>query len=206
MSEETARVIIVAGGFVGLLVWLVALSLYRRMSATGDPEFLEARMPGRTPAEAISAVIDQVKQYAAMAKFTRPTPTSFSIEQGGVQMHFAAERAGGETRLVAGLDDARLTRRFQWGMGLLVLLVMPAVIVGLPVALWVWAAPNAQQDVRRQTLQIVQMVHVLWPPFLVYFVWWQIRKRMQAMASNLLVLADGESTTASAVNPGGFAR
>lgn len=193
MTEQTAKIVIVAGGFVGLLVWLVALAFYRRMAAAEETEYFEQEFPGRSPEEVIAAIVDQVKRYANMAKFSRPSPTSFSIHQFGVQAHFAAERAGGApTRLVAGLDDAQLRRKFLAGMGLLVLVVMPAVIGGLCVGLWIWVAPSPQQNIRWQAVQIVQMVHVLWPPFLVYFIWQSMRKRASMTISNMLVLLQSD--------------
>ena len=73
-------------------------------------------------------------------------------------------------------------------MGLLVLLIMPMVIFGLCTALWVWAAPVAGRWPQRQTWQIVQMIHVLWPPFLIYYQWRQLRGRVRAMVTNLFVL------------------
>jgi hypothetical protein len=56
--------------------------------------------------------------------------------------------------------------------------------------LWYLAAPSATPGIRWQCVQVVQMVHVLWPPFVLYFVWKKQREMAVAAASNLLVRAE----------------
>jgi hypothetical protein len=93
--------------------------------------------------------------------------------------------------LVAEVDDAKLRRKMQLVLAILLLVAMPIVIGGVAAVLWLFAAPSLNPGVRWQVVQIVQIVHVLWPPFLVYFYLWK-KQRAQAIdaASNLIVLAE----------------
>jgi hypothetical protein len=72
-----------------------------------------------------------------------------------------------------------------------VVLLMPATIVGVAAALWHFAAPSPAPAARWQAVQVVQMAHVLWPPFLIYGLWSKQRSMARDAASNLLVLAAG---------------
>ena len=91
--------------------------------------------------------------------------------------------------LTAELDDSALRRIMQRWLALLVVFLMPVAIVGLSAALWHFAAPNPAQSVRTQSVQIVQLIHVLWPPFLCYGIWHRERAKARDAISNLLVLA-----------------
>jgi hypothetical protein len=190
MDEQTAKIIIVAGFAVGFVVWLAALQLYRRMADAPHVERLEAKLSGVSPAEAIRSMVDGALPAGGQAKLSRPRENALHISQSGVEMDLTASHAGGQTLVVAEIDDSTLRRRFQIPLAILVTLVMPLVVAGVPVALWYFAAPDARPPVRWQCLQVLQISHVLWPPFLVYFQWKRQRELALNGAANLLVRAE----------------
>ena len=49
-------------------------------------------------------------------------------------------------------------------------------VIGVPVALWLLVVHHANAKVRWQTIQAVQMVHGVWPPFLVGFLAGRLRR------------------------------
>ncbi len=48
--------------------------------------------------------------------------------------------------------------------------------IGVPVFIWMYVVHNANEDVRWQTFQTLQMVHGVWPPFLVGFLGGKLRR------------------------------
>ena len=69
------------------------------------------------------------------------------------------------------------------------LILMPIVIGGVVAALWHLVAPSEKDPVRWQAVQVVQIVHVLWPPFLIYFIWKRLHVQAGNAAANLTTLA-----------------
>ncbi len=198
MEEQIAKAIIAAGFVVGLLVWLAALRLYRRMADHPRVERVEMTFAGKSPAEAIRAILAAAMPMLGMARLSRPTEHALVVSNAGVEARINAERTGGRTLVTAEIDDTALTRRVQTIMAILVVLVMPVVVAGVPALLWYFAAPNDSPNIRWQCVQVVQIVHVLWPPFLVYFLWKKPRDMIAAAISNLLVRADASAPSAEA--------
>jgi hypothetical protein len=190
MDESVAKTIIAAAGAVALIIWLAALRLYRRMAEMPRVERLEARISGKSPAEVIKSLVEGAAPAGGMTRLSRPSEHALVISQLAVEARIATTRAGGQTLVTADIDDSSLRRKFQIAMAILVVVIMPAVIVGVTAALWYLAAPSAVAAVRWQSLQVLQMSHALWPPFLVYFVWKKQREMVASMISNLLVRAE----------------
>ena len=104
-------------------------------------------------------------------------------------LELEASRQGSDTRLAATVDDGALTHRFRIGLGAFVLIVMPIVIGGVVAALWHLVAPSEKPPIRWQAVQVVQIVHVLWPPFLIYFLWRRLHTQAGNAAANLTTMA-----------------
>ncbi len=189
MDEQIAKLIIGAGATVGVVVWLLALRLYRKMADTPAVEVFETPVPGKTPAEAMKAVLGSSRQLAGDSQLERPGDLEFEITQFRCHSRIVAHRAGGQTMLTAELDDSKLRRTMQRWFALFVVFLMPVTIVGVAAALWNFAAPSAAPGIRTQSVQIVQMVHVLWPPFLFYGLRKTQRTTARNALSNLLILA-----------------
>jgi hypothetical protein len=190
MDEQSAKLVIAVGAAVGVVVWLVAMRLYRKMADAPAVELLEAPIRGKSPEQVVKSVVEGAGRLAQAVRLSWLEGRVLQITQLGVDTRIHAHRAGGETVLVAEVDDAKLRRKMLRAQAVLVVLVMPVVIVGAATALWHFAAPNPSFAVRGQCFQIVQIVHVLWPPFLVYFLWKKQRSLAVDAASNLIVLAD----------------
>jgi hypothetical protein len=189
MDEQTAKIVIGAGAAVGVLVWLVALQLYRKMADTPATEAIEVPISNGTPTEAINRIVASAGQLAGQAKLARPADHVFEVTQYRCHTRIEAHKSGGKTMLTAELDDSALRRMMQRILAFFVVLLMPATIVGVAAALWHFAAPSPAPAARWQAVQVVQMVHVLWPPFLIYGLWSKQRAMALDATSNLLVLA-----------------
>jgi hypothetical protein len=107
----------------------------------------------------------------------------------GVQVDFEAMRYGSGSRVTAVVDDSRMTRRFQFWLGILVLIIMPIAVGGICVALWNFVAPSPTAAIRWQSVQVLQISHFLWPQFLIYFLWKSFHNRAANVVSNILVYA-----------------
>jgi len=196
MDEQAAKLVIAAGASIGALFWLMALGLYRKLASAQQVQKIEARIPGKYPAETIKDllaaskdVLADARVFSAQPRLTRPAENRLLIEQGGLEVRMEATRVGGGTLLVAEVDDSKYTRRFLLGLGAYVLILMPVVIGGAAVAMWHFVAPSERPAIRWQSLQILQISHVLWPPFLIYALWNRPRSQVASAVSNLLVFA-----------------
>lgn len=189
MDEQTAKMVIAAGGCVGVLFWLTAIGLYRKLAAAESPRRFEATVKGRQPGETIDGLLQRSQLFSPQARLERVADNRLVVHQVGVALELEATRQGSDTRLAATVDDSTLTHRFQLGLGAFVLILMPIVIGGVVAALWHLVAPSEKLPVRWQAVQIVQIVHVLWPPFLIYFIWKRLHVQAGNAAANLTTLA-----------------
>jgi hypothetical protein len=189
MDEQTAKVVIAAGASISLFVWILVLRLYRKMAEAPEIEHAEAVARDKSPEEAIKIIVEKCSQLCTQARLERLNETTLAITQAGVKTTIAASRSGSKTVLAADIDDRALRRTMQLALAGFVLLVMPITIVAVAAALWHFAAPSATAGVRWQCVQIVQIVHVLWPPFVLYFVWRKLRDTAVNAATNMMVVA-----------------
>jgi hypothetical protein len=189
MDPDTAKLIIAAGSFVGFVFWLIGIAMYRKMAHAETERRFEAELPNRSPSEAIDELIANGQLINAQSHVERPDQTHLTVTQMGVETRFEATRLGSGARLVADVDDSRMTRKFQFWLGVLVLIIIPLIVGGVCVALWNFVAPSPTADVRWQSIQVVQIVHVLWPQFLIYFLWKSFHSRAGNAVSNLLFYA-----------------
>ena len=189
MDEQVAKAIIVAGASIGVVVWILVLRLYRKMAEAPEIEHVVAVAGDKSPEEAIKSIVEKCGQFGSQARLERPNATTLAITQAGVQMTIAASRSGSKTVLAADIDDRALRRKMQLALAGFVLLVMPITIVAVAAALWHFAAPSATAGIRWQCVQIVQISHILWPPFVIYFVWKKMRDAAVNAVTNMMVVA-----------------
>jgi hypothetical protein len=190
MTEDTARLIIAAGLGVGLLFWFIAVVLYRKIANAPANERVEAIVADKSPGEALKDLLSRSAAIWPQARLTRTAENRVTVTQSGIKVELEAVRRGSGAQLIAQIDAAAYNRRFAMGMAALVLIVMPAVVGGVPWALWNFVASSDSPSVRTQAVQVVQIVHVLWPPFLIYGLWRGIRRATVNGVSNALVLAE----------------
>jgi hypothetical protein len=189
MDEQVAQIIIAFGAAVGLLFWLIGIGLYRKMANAETERRFEAELPNRSPSEAIDELLGEKQFFSAESRVQRPEPSRLVVAEKGVEISFEATRYGSASRVTAVVDDSRMTRRFQFWLGVLVLIVIPIYVGGLCVALWHFVAPSPTAAVRWQSVQVVQIIHALWPQFLVYGLWRAFHTRVGNIVANMLVYA-----------------
>jgi len=189
MDEQVARIVIAAGFVVGVLFWLAAIVMYRKLASAENPRRFESIVRGCQPAEAIDGLLQKSQLFNPQARLERTAENRLEVSQAGISLELEAMRQGGDTRLTATVDDSKRTHWFQMGLGAWALIVMPIVIGGVTAALWHFVAPSDKVALRWQAVQIVQIVHVLWPPFLLYFIWRNLHVQAGNTAANLTTLA-----------------
>lgn len=190
MDEQTAKLIIGGGAAVGVAFWCLGIWLYRAMAGAETRQKFEGDVAGVSPAEAIRRLVANSQVVDAQSKAERAGDDRLTVSRSnGIELSFEATRVYDGAHVVATVDDSRRTRRYLLGLGAFVLILMPAVIGGLSVALWHLVAPHPTLAIRAQSVQIVQIVHVLWPPLLFYFLWKHARRGASNAAANALVLA-----------------
>ena len=192
MQEDLAKLIIAAGFVVGLVFWFVAVVLYRRMASAPTTERVVVNIRNKTPAEALKDLIADGKLFSPQARFTRPGENRLVVMQSGIEMALEAMRRGSGVEVTAEIDHSAYTRRFVLGFAAFVLILMPAVVAGVPWVLWHFVAESDSPGVRAQAMQVMQIVHVLWPPFQINFLWKQTRRNVTNPLLNAVVLAEGD--------------
>ena len=190
MDEDTAKLVISAGAAIGAVVWLVAVQIFRKMADAPAVETIAAPVPDKTLAEAIKAIVENATQIACQTRLARPADNAFEIiTQNGMVSRIEARRMGGQTLLSAEIDDSQSRRKIQRILAFFIVLLMPVTIVGVAAGLWHFAASSPTPSVRMQSVQVVQIVHILWPPFMLYGQWKSQRRAAHDAVSNLLVIA-----------------
>lgn len=196
MNEQTAHWVISAGFYIGLAIWILAVRLYGKMARAAAVEQFEATLRGQSPSEAMSRLVGAcqpgmgaVSGGLALAdgRMERSGDSRLDVKLPTAAIAFDLNRVGGDTQIIATVDNTRYDRIMRMVLALFVLLLMPLVIGGVAVLLWTYVAPNGNPAVRWQCIQILQISHILWPPFLVYFVWKRIHSAVGNAVSNLLV-------------------
>jgi hypothetical protein len=189
MDEQLAKIVIAAGFGVGVLFGPAAIMMYRRLAAAENPRRFESLVKGRQPVETLDALLQQGQLFSPQARLERTAENRLTVTQAGTALDLEATRQGADTRLTATVDDSKLTHWFQMGLGAWTLIVMPIIIGGITAALWHFVPASKEDGVRWQAVQIVQIVHVLWPPFLIFFIWRRLHVQAGNAAANLTTFA-----------------
>jgi hypothetical protein len=179
MDETTAKAVIGVGFGVGVLVWMWAMRLYGKMVAEPREQSSTIQIQDHPPDEALKLVVATSNQAAMLE---RPDPNTLLTTFMGMDVRFLAAPQGVGTVLTTEIDATRFTRITTGIMGVLLFVLAPLVLVGVAAVLWNNVAPNPNPAVRWQALQIMQIIHILWPPFLVYF----IHKRTLSMVKSAI--------------------
>ncbi len=180
MTEANAKLFILAALGVAVVVWVAVLALlvwWRKPRATAP---MEQVLPKRSPLAVRNAlgraaalmqppwdlIGGDTAQGASHAVFEAPTMARASAR---VRIDVATSAENG-TVVTAKVEPSDATPWLLWTTALFLVLI-PIVAGGL--AAWTWgrvqAAPN--DAARLQVMQMMQVVHVLWPPFLFLGLW-----------------------------------
>ncbi|MHC4199493.1 MAG: hypothetical protein ACYSU0_05835 [Planctomycetota bacterium] len=212
MPIETAQVIFFAVAAPVWLVWLIgtwfALSRLRpstpRELIPGGPDARdvltgEAELTG--DAEAVSKKIaEQLIAATSMGgmsgvKITERTRERVAFEKVKGGGHAGAAFDSGLVTLEAQGDKVRVRyavsqKRIARTMRILTYLMCFAYggifVIGAPLLIWLFVVNSENANVRRQVWQTFQMLHGVWPPFLVGFLSGFTRKRTAGVVDTLL--------------------
>ncbi|MBN1337267.1 MAG: hypothetical protein JXB39_15010 [Deltaproteobacteria bacterium] len=162
---------------IGWIVGLVLSLPWRRprpvdLVLEGDLDGLSKRIVHRLGASGQGMPALEVTARTpdlVIARRASPFPSPFER----LEIRLASEGPG--VRLRWTLDDPRL-RRLQLAVALVVgLLYGGLFVLGVPVLVGVLVLPSSDPAVRWQVVQTVQMIHGVWPPYLVALTFWVLR-------------------------------
>lgn len=218
MSTETAQLVLGIIGGVGFIVWLAGLQFLFSSARVGQRENASRDFQEPIPENWLAGSAEVEGQPAVLAKraaalLVKQTPGPFGpikiVEGSDDRLVF--ERVGprvgglqqgewlrrGEMRFTAiGRDRTRIDyaieraplRWLLWLGGLFQALGLAALGVGA----WLigtLVVPSPDPAVRTQAIQMIQVVHFLWPPFLMGFLYRRgirsVRATFDALAHNL---------------------
>lgn len=214
MDEDTARLVVIAVTAVGTLAWLAGLTAMiragrdrresarvaaERFSAEGEPGrgtiVGEAEVDGQ-PEELSSKLATQLARESVgpfgPVKVVASDDREVAFEPAGAPMNGFR---GGRVRLTPMGQRTRIEYALRTsGSGLLIggwfmLALGLGTLIVVPCLAFTFAVPSPDPNVRAQSVQVVQMVHLLWPPFLFAALARQpgrmLRARMDALVHNL---------------------
>jgi hypothetical protein len=218
LTPEQAQFALTIIAACGVIAWMAALWGYGRMVAPrpGEAEELDPSSGDRRLVATWSRIVTGAPEDVAEALLRVLTPVGSGlvrVERGAdgsivlrgssrlrfpsvpafsrCEIRVAAAGAGSEVSFRA---DYGLIRRRARALALVLLALGAVVMVGLVGFLWMKVLPSGKPPVRVQVLQAVQMIHFLWPPWLVYAMERYARRGteayLDAAASNASVLAE----------------
>ena len=187
--------IIVVSGFVWLISLSLALRIGRSATQNHDVDWQHPNQPAdddqtghvTVPGEPASVcdrlartILDaNLKSTGAAYKIVERTGNRLVIEQVGKyrvhgqpgicftrgEFHFSSSHYN-QVEVEYQLHYDRFTQQQRRiALGLILLLGLPT-MVALSLLMWHYVIPNPNQAIRWQVLQTLQLIHVIWPPFL----------------------------------------
>lgn len=214
MSPDSARLVILIAAAAGGLVWLISVAiaarLLRRKYDPYNPEASDYDVSGTTrvngkPAALAETITERLVSSSTgfmgtQCKILKSTPEQIRFQLGvSASDSDGYRRPGlssceielrlrdiGETTEVAYLIDIGHLRRKMALIALGINVLGLAAVTVLPAALYIYVAPHPDPAVRWQAVQVCQMVHLLWPPFLMLGLY-QRTKRLAANAVETLI-------------------
>lgn len=181
MSTQAASILILAVAAIGTVVWLVAVMKAVRMRRAasgpidggdtvveGDQEKISRRITEALVAGGVLPIVPFriVSSGPEAVRFRSAVGASILPLTSGIEGEYAIARAeGGKVRVRIRTNWAAQKRGATVALWICVLAGLP-LLVGLPLVLLLHVATSPIPAVRWQAVQVVQMVHALWPPFL----------------------------------------
>ena len=159
----------------------------------GDPESLSKAL-GQT---LLSTGIPGM--FSTLFEITERTPDRIAIRKTGPlicnqptglsfsEAEFDFRRAGGDTvEVTYRLGFDRLLRGIRrTALGIILGLGLPVLLI-VGMVIWVFVVSSNNPTVRWQVFQTLQVAHVLWPPFLVMWIYRSGRNHARTYISNML--------------------
>lgn len=226
MSPETARFVLLAVALGGLTGWLLALWGFARVAQPGSGEVEETDDAGRRRLIATRTSVVQADpellaegllrslassgagwsaqpvmvkradhdrlvlesmmppRLTAVPAFSRCEATLRPAGSGSAEITFRADYSAVRRKAMI-IAGALLAAGLAFGAGLFVFL-------------WLKVLPSGDKAVRGQVVQMMQMIHLLWPPWLVYSLYRRSRRATEmylaAAAANGAAMAEALAT------------
>ena len=213
MSVETARLVIVAAAIGGSIVWAVTVLMGIRMLGGRHSEaatITEAQIDvagkvsvGRPPAETSKLLTDRLTTAGRPGydcRIMEATPERVRFEMTSALPSGRNQTSAGsavsvvDMRLTSSpngtdisytLDLGRTRRKFA-AISLCINILGFAAVTVLPYMLYTRIASSENPNVRQQALQVMQMVHPLWPPFLIMGIYRSLERSIARYLETLL--------------------
>jgi hypothetical protein len=205
MSVQTAELVFYSIAGVMAAVWLWGtLFAFRRLKAQGRGEYDVALSPEDDAADTVigaatvegdaEAVSKKIaEQLVAGTSMGGMSPLEItgrtaelvtfkrSMGPGGPaavfdEGLFRLKPDGGNVRVQYAVSMKRFAKIMKVVTYLVCFLWGGIWVIGVPVFIWMYIVHHANASVRWQTLQALQMVHGVWPPFLVGFLGGKLRR------------------------------
>lgn len=192
MDQQTATAIqtfILAGG---IICWLVSVWLHQRLYSSPTSYSSEHTIDGMDSDEAFKGLLRLV---VPGAKVLRNTDSRIEITKLGATGSFEVERAYSGTVLRVEWDSAGFTRWFRLGLSIWTFVITPLALGGISFLIWRFVVQNPNPQIRWQVFQMFQIVHFLWPPFLIYFIHRGIIKAQRRSIENIHLLIKAAQTS-----------
>jgi hypothetical protein len=212
MDPVTARIVILGVAALGWAAWLVSVILALRLVKRPEKDYRRAtaadvagtvRVPGR--AVTLSRLLtDRIASMAigpmgAQCKIAESTAERVRVEMPATVYNLRGTaqsmpylnvdvsfRDAGENVEVSYEADMLKLRKKMGKIALGINALGLLAIAVLPAGLYLYVASHHNPEVRWQSVQVVQMVHFLWPPYLFLGMYWRA-KRLVATALETLV-------------------
>ncbi len=213
MPIETAKVIFFAVAAPMWLVWLIGTWFaFSRLRPSTPRELIPGGLEARDvltgeaeltgDSEAVSKKIaEQLIAATSMGgmsgvKITERTRERVAFEKvKGVGAHAAMafdsglvtlDAQGEKVRVRYAVSQKRFARIMRIVTYLVCFLYCGAIVTLVPILIWKYAVHGTSAAARAQTFQTIQMIHGVWPPFLVGFLSGHLAKRTAGFFDTLL--------------------
>ena len=185
MTPVLSWIIWLATVSCGILTWIFSIFLF--LSIRESPRLLSARTDNLQIGSE-KALREISLRLSEKFPVTRARDGALVIKIGLSRLQMSIEKKDGGSSLSSVLDMTGLKRVMVTIMAILVLVVEPLFIFGISLIVWFFALSSSVPALRWQTLQVFQMIHVLWPPFLVYFLFTRFRRGAKETVQSFHVL------------------
>jgi len=189
MNQAVAEMIVTIGTMCGWCIWLVTVWFFRKMSRR------DAVITRQVPVEAQSLndlrknILRILAGQPQWRVLERADTVIKAIAMRAV-MTITLSQAQSVTNCQIALDFRRIDRPFVLWMRLALFALAPLALLGIPELLRRFVVASPIPGVQWQAVQIVQIVHILWPPFVMYAMHTQIRAFIISLVDHMALMLD----------------
>lgn len=164
MPPDVGRMIVMAGVVVGAVFWVLAFRMWLKVRSAPLRIRRTLGTVSKTPPEVLEGLVSLV---AGKGRVVTRSVDSVGVEVGGATLTFRVRADVGGNALHAEADLAGASRAYALGLAVFVFLLQPLAITLAAALITMLALPSENPGIRAQAVQMVQIAHFLWPPFLI---------------------------------------